>query len=370
MSQTYAPPPPATTWRRMRARMWRDPESRSVTVGLIGMLLVHVLLLLLAPRLLDTGHVGSVLRPHASARQFNIEIAPETFARPTPKPPPQQFVETNPNAPENVPDKTNNFAAQNQQVAQEKPTPNGKSERPAMEGQKDIHSTQIVSGTLERPVPQTSVPPEPETPPTQTTQTPPRLEQNPLSGFEKKLGDSAENFGSGLAPHVDGAKAIPEKVEGAKNVQDEGTATTAQLIDPKHPRPRPMIVKTIQARPAIFEENKFGTSNVGVIGVSAQFSNYGAYLQRLVEAVDLEWRKILRESSIGATSGTHAVVKFQLNQKGIVSAIVNVETTAGDQATQSCVSAITNRSPYGEWTDDMKAVLGETQELTFAFYYQ
>jgi hypothetical protein len=39
-------------------------------------------------------------------------------------------------------------------------------------------------------------------------------------------------------------------------------------------------------------------------------------------------------------------------------------------AERACMSAITDRAPYGEWTDDMKAVLGEQQEMTFTFYYQ
>ncbi|HWA87108.1 MAG TPA: hypothetical protein VG710_12845 [Opitutus sp.] len=370
MSETIASPSPFAVARRTWLRLWNDPDTRSVIVGVIGMLLVHLLLLGTAPYLLRSDRVGSVIRPHSSSRQFNIEIAPEVFAPPRPKPPPNRFVETNPNAPENVPDKTNNFAAQNQQVAQEKPTPNGKSDRPAMEGQKEIHSTQIVSGMLDRPQPQTPVPPAPQTP-KETARTAPRRQENPLSGFEKKIGEDADAFGTGKAAHVEGAKAIPEKIEGMQNAPVvEGATSAAPAIDPKHPRPRPMIVKSIQARPAIFEENKFGTQNVGVIGVSAEFSNYGAYLQRLVETVDREWRKIIADSTTYPTPGTHAIVKFQLNDKGVVSAIVNVESTAGDQGTQSCVSAITNRSPYGEWTDDMKAVLGKSQELTFSFYYQ
>jgi len=37
---------------------------------------------------------------------------------------------------------------------------------------------------------------------------------------------------------------------------------------------------------------------------------------------------------------------------------------------RACVSAITTRAPYGDWTDDMIAVLGSEQEMTFSFYYQ
>ena len=48
----------------------------------------------------------------------------------------------------------------------------------------------------------------------------------------------------------------------------------------------------------------------------------------------------------------------------------SVDGTAGNQAEKACTSAITARAPYGPWTDDMIAVLGQSQELTFTFFYQ
>ena len=108
------------------ARAWEEPESRSTLIGLLGVLIIHLLLWLIAPHLFRFDAIASSDRPHAAPRTFSIELAPDTFTKPEPPPPPMRFVETNPDAPENVPDKTNNFAAQNQQVAQEKPTPNAK----------------------------------------------------------------------------------------------------------------------------------------------------------------------------------------------------------------------------------------------------
>src|SRR4051812_37938569 len=144
MESTFAKPPPANSLRGFVARVWDDPESRSTAVGLIGVIIFFLLLWLVAPPLLNFTSVGSVGRPHASAKQFNIEIAPDAFIKPPPpKPQPFKFVETNPDAPENTPDKTNNFAAQNQQVAQEKPNPDQHNDRPAIEGQKEIQTTQI-----------------------------------------------------------------------------------------------------------------------------------------------------------------------------------------------------------------------------------
>ncbi|MBL9205418.1 MAG: hypothetical protein JNN01_10065, partial [Opitutaceae bacterium] len=98
-------------------------------------------------------------------RTFNIELEPEeqkVAAKPVPPAKPFKFVEINPDAPDNPPDKTENFGAQNQQVAQEKPTPDGKSDAPAIAGDKEKQSTAIVTGHLKELEP--PVPPSPPTP--------------------------------------------------------------------------------------------------------------------------------------------------------------------------------------------------------------
>ncbi len=371
MTVSLASPSPLVSFRRWCADVWGDPDSRSVAIGVIGVVLVHLLLLLFAPYALRSERVGSIIRPHSSTREFNIEIAPDSFARPAPvRPPPFKFVETNPNAPDNVPDKTDNFGAQNQQAAQEKPTPNGKSDHPAMEGRTDLHSTQIVSGQLTKQVQQPPAPAAPQQPVT-AAEAAPRQEQNPLPGFEKVEGDNANAFGSNIAKFAEGAKAVPERIEGVKNAPLIQGATSAQpQIDPHHPRPRPQIVSQQQVRPAIFEQNKFGTSNIGLNAWDAKWSNYGQYLQKLIESVQIQWERILTESQVYPTSGTMVTVKFQLNKEGEISQILSVEGTAGNQAEKACTSAITSRAPYGPWTDDMIAVLGESQELTFTFFYQ
>ncbi|ACB77029.1 hypothetical protein [Opitutus terrae] len=373
MSQTYVPPNPWDAVRRKWARWWDDPDARSVTIGLLGMLLVHLLLFLIGPHLLRHDPTGnSVLRPHSSAREFNIELAPDTFVQtPAEKPPPpMNFVEANPNAPDNVPDNTNNFAAQNQQVAQPTPTPDGKSDRPAIEGKADVQSTAIVSGQLTQP--QEAMPaaaPVPEQP--AATIEAPRRREVPLPGFEKTEGENESSYGSNIAKFAEGAKSVDQEVEGVEDAPLIQGATGAQpAIDPKRPRPRPQVVRQQQVRPAIFQENKFGTQNIGAIAYDAKWSNYGQYLQKMIETVQIQWERILIESRVYPVSGTHVRVVFVMNDQGAIARIANVEGTAGNQAEKACTSAITARAPYGEWTDDMKAVLGAEQELTFTFYYQ
>ncbi|MCX6951251.1 MAG: hypothetical protein NTV51_03570, partial [Verrucomicrobia bacterium] len=152
----------------------------------------------MSPYLFRVDPITPSNRPHAAPRQFSIELAPDTFVKPVPKPPPpNKFVEANPDAPENTPDKTNNFADRNQQVAQEKPTPDGKSDMPALEGKKDFQNTQIVSGQLSKPVEiMEPVPPQEVTPPSEKTVQAPKQEQNPLPGFEKREGENKDAFGS------------------------------------------------------------------------------------------------------------------------------------------------------------------------------
>ena len=371
MSQTIVSPPLSVTLRRTVLRMWDDPDSRSVLIGLLGVVLVHLLLFLLGPVLLQSDRTLVVTRPHASARQFSIELAPDAFRpRPPPKPA-MKFVETNPNAPDNIPDKTDNFAAQNQQVAQEKPTPNGRSDRPALAGQKDIKSAQIVTGQLSQPIVQPAVAPAPEAPPQEAKVMSSRPEQNPLSGFEKRIGDDPAASGSNIARIAPNPKNIPEKIEGTKDAPlIEGAATMQPRIDPRRPRPRPQIVAQQRVRPAIFEDNQFGTANIGPVAIDAKWSNYGVYLQKMIETVQRQWDMLLEDSRIYPPSGSLVTVKFIMDSEGKIARVVSVENKATEPAARACVNAITERSPYGPWTDDMKAVLGEQQERTFSFYYQ
>jgi hypothetical protein len=376
MSQAYASTAATSPLRRLGLRLWHD-DNRSTSIGLAAVVVFHLLLFLLAPIFLRIEHIPSAPRPHSTAREFNIELAPEMFAKAPPKPKdPFKFVETNPEAPENTPDKTNNFAAQNQQAAQEKPNPDGKSDRAATQGKKETESNQIVSGRLTQPTERAE--PEPPPPPQPTEATPqvtPRMQQNPLSGVEKFEGTNEAGIGGSIAKRLENAKPVTEKVEGVKDAKELDGSPTMPVqqqpaIDPRRPRPRPMVVKQQQVRPAILADNPVGTRNMGISGIDARWSNYGAYLQRMVDTVQIQWERLILSMSAMPASGSTVSVRFVINDEGKITQIKNVETAASETASRACVSAITDRSPYGAWTDDMKAMLGSQQEMTFTFFYQ
>ena len=52
------------------------------------------------------------------------------------------------------------------------------------------------------------------------------------------------------------------------------------------------------------------------------------------------------------------------------SPLVSSMEESGKQGVFSCQNAITYPQPYRKWTDQMIAVLGDSQELTFSFYHQ
>jgi hypothetical protein len=141
------------------------------------------------------------------------------------------------------------------------------------------------------------------------------------------------------------------------------------LQDPKKPRARPVLVQP-HTRPAVFMDNPVGTSNIGPVAYSAKWSKYGEYLHSMMEKIQVQWDRILVDSRTEPPSGTHVVIKFTMDLHGKITEIVNVDSTSSEQGKQSCITAITTNSPYGEWTGDMVAVLGTSQDLTFDFYYQ
>lgn len=370
MSHTLAPPTALQAIRGFCARQWRDPDARSTLIGILGVLAIHLLLWLLAPMVLRFETIPITARADRT-REFKIELEPDLFAKNRPKPaPPSRFVETNPDAPENIPDRTSNFAAHNQQVAQEKPTPDGKSDRPTTEGRTDIDSTAIVTGSLTQPREQLPpVPAAPEVPVAETPVTPPKAEKVPLPGEEKIEGENKDGVGSSIAKRLPRASAVPEPQEGAKDAKEFEGPATQPAIDPRRPQPRPTLVTQPQVRPAILSEHRVGTANLGVIAHTALKTTYGQYLQRIIETVQIQWERILIEQRANPVSGSTVQVRFILDAEGRIARIVNVETTANQVASNACVSAITDRSPYPKWTDDMKAILGEQQELVFTFHY-
>ena len=368
MSHALSPPTPIASMRRAAARLWADPESRPVIIGIAAVFFVHLFLFAVAPYVMRTDVISLAAKKHASPPQFNIEISPDEFAKPpVVAPPPTKFVEANPNAPDKIPENTNNFSSKNSQLAQEKPQLDQHNDTPKLDGKKNIESNQVVSGQLAKPMDAVPAPPEVAQP--QKTQQVARQMQNPLSGFEKTTkGD--DGFGSNVGTVPDQAKPVDRKVDGSPDSKsEEGAVNAIPAIDPRHPMARPQLNNT-QTRPAIFKDNQFGTKNLGAVSYDAKWSEYGAYLHKMLEAIQYQWDRILIESQTSPPPGSMVTVKFTIDSKGKITDIGVLESTSSEQGKQSCPAAITLSAPYGDWSEDMIKVLGNSQDITINFYYE
>ncbi len=353
-----------------------DRPGRSVWIGVVCTVLFHVLLFTLAPLLPTDRLVGSHSNLDAvlarKTKTFDFQLA-----NPTPPPPPAnpfKFVETNPDAPANEPDKTNNFSNRNQQSAQAEAAKEKDAEnRPSVKGQDTIkNDSAIVSGEHAQPQQGAAVTPHPAPTPAEQQQNAQqaRAEQIPLQGFDKTTGQSEDGIGTNDSRNKSASTNADRLLEGSRESKNESGALTAQKehqTNKPQPKPRPRLTS---ARSTVLENRIAGTPNVGVLGIDARWSEYGEYMNELVEIIDQTWHGLVESSSIQPKPGTHVIVTFRLNSDGEVR-IQSIEKSEGPDAlaTGQCTTAITVRQPYRKWTEQMIAVLGKEQAITFGFYY-
>jgi hypothetical protein len=146
------------------------------------------------------------------------------------------------------------------------------------------------------------------------TEMAPKQQQNPLAGFEK-IKDGDDGFGSNLGTVPDNAKPVPNKVDGVNTRRwSRMRRTPSRRSTPSIPG-QGRRTQTTHTRPAIFEDNQFGTSNMGAIAYSAKWSSYGAYLHKMMEAIQIQWERILIDSRTEPPSGTYVTVKFTWIQR-------------------------------------------------------
>lgn len=354
-----------------RPLLLQREKSREVGViiGVLCTLLLHVLLFCLSPLFPVPKYAtkSEAQRRLEKYKSFDVQLVP--LEAPKPKPNPFNFVETNPNAPTNEPDNTSNFSNRNQQSAQEVAAKEKDPEnRPSVTGRQDIKdSSAIVSGdhSQVQQAAEAKVAPAKLSPEQQKHQEA-RSEQVPLSGMEKVEGKNPDGIGSNNSQSPAEANDAKQLVDGSKTSHNpDGAVVATEETQHQVPKPRPRLSSV---RSTVLANRITGTSNVGVVGIDARWSEYGDYEAELIETIDREWHGILEESNLHYKANSKVGVTFTINSKGEVQ-VTAVENFADDVAVGQCKSAITNPQPYRKWTDQMIAVMGHEQSITIEFYY-
>lgn len=347
-----------------------EERKNPIVIGVVCTVLFHVLLVIVA-QMIPMGSLGGTgLNPGANKKprekvfDINLERLPEAEVRPDK----MKYVETNPDAPANEPDKTINVSNRNQQTAQEvAATEIDPEKRPSIKGDDRMEGNEaIVAGDHAKPQDAAAAAMSADQQAEERIEQQARAEQVPLSGTDQSEGKSEDGIASSISKHDAKSNEAKEYLEGAKDGKgaDGGMTNIVQSSKPQ-PKPRP---KLTQARQNVLSNRIAGTSNVGPIGRDARWSEYGEYMNELTEIIQAQWYSILEESKISPSSGSNVDVTFKLNSDGEVT-VIKVEDTAGKPGTYACLNAIQERQPYRKWTDQMIAVLGKEQTITYRFYY-
>lgn len=354
----------------------KDRSDHSIAIGLVCTVLFHLLLVWLAPDFAFdkfTGvHSGISVRSANKGKTFDFELAqPQTVQK---ERDPFRFVETNSAAPENTPDKTTNFSNRNQQSAQEAAAKEKDPEnRPSTKGEDRFKdSSAIVSGDMAPPQLPTAPAPEVTKDEAQEhAEQKARAEQVPLSGFDKTEGSAEDGIATNIAKSPRPTTQAQQALEGAPDAKDPtGGLVNVVPTNQAQPKERPRLSSTSLNRQSPLANRVTGVTNIGILGMDARWSEYGEYLNELIEIVQTQWYNILHESRVSPPRGSSVIVTFRITPKGETEIIKVEDNGSGKQGVFSCQNAITYPQPYRKWTDQMIAVLGESQELTFSFFYQ
>ncbi|GHB94682.1 hypothetical protein [Cerasicoccus arenae] len=416
-----ASPPPRNEWPRWTDDKAGDKMRRvSVPLGLAVTVIIHLLAVWVFP----WDEIGIIEKEKPKPNPpLEVEFLPPPPALP-------EFVPVNPMAPEEKPEDTDKISSQDQVAAQEVPDPTQDSDTPKVDGEM-LDASNIVTGDLTTepgpPSPEVMSDPSPALPPSpeeqqqaENTEAPPQeekpSEEAPTEAEkpEEMTTDATEpqyldQPVSEEDPGIEEIKAIemaeaPEAEEGIlvrekpgeaeivveetveKTAQPEradqdrlevymeevvvSEAATSQPTSEPRPQARPRL-NFVQSTSGPLKMEQRSSNRVGAIEVDAKFDKFGAYLQRMIEAIDLQWQLMVRESStIMAELGSRVVVRYTINQQGEIINMEVVFSSASRSGTAICVEAIQSRAPFGVWTKEMAQTLGESQSITIRYYFR
>ena len=395
---------------------WFEVSQESVQIRAIrwtGAVLVAILLNLLYIRILPTGgQIARIAETTLTEDMLEIEMVdPED---------PFQYVETNPDNAQNEPDDTTNISEQNQQAAQENvagaqnnPTPYIKGddqESPKIvEGQMPVEEEpgspvqvysggqQNLQGQQQQPFTQQKQEAQPESQPSMAVPSvydlPEIAPPPPTPEFiDKEESDSDEgveipiiekpqfeaeeqsqqegedkHININIPPSV--AQELSKAIEEQKALNQQQAQPSQQASQSNaQPMPRPRLSPKVLPGPLL--DSQVYAARMGPIGFDAKFSQFGYYLSKMFEVIQMQWYSLLADVTIGQEHRpAYVVVRYTLDSDGKVVESEVLETNAGQLATLLCRDAIESRAPFGPWTEQMVEQLGDQTEIVLKFIY-
>ena len=357
-----------------------DRESRWVTLlAFLATLFVHLGVILVVPEELMPRNQGDTGEVQKEVKDYEISLVDPAEAR---------FVEASPEAPENEPDRKDQYSYRAQQAADNSPLSDA-ANKPKVDGEED--SQKILQGSLE------------QAPPLEPGVYTPVARPGEDDGVQGgKLGAPnvlvlpqlakplpAPNFiqqdpASALGPgsRVDFVGEAPEVIEApdpdapidvyrpqsmVEQTQKVGDGKGGSIEAQPVPRARPRLAPELITGPVM--RSHASASRRGSLAIDATFSEFGEYEQQFYAAVQTGWYQEIEFFQPIDTS-TRVQVRFTLYADGRVDKVKAVQTNASEIATFICETAITKRSPFRPWTKEMVQVFGQQRTLDVVFHYR
>jgi len=355
-------------------------DSRWVTlIAVLATLLVHVGVVLVLPEELMPLHQGGGDDEQASAEIYEISLVDPVEPR---------FVEANPAAPENEPDRTDQYSYRSQQAADESPLEDALNQ-PNVDGEED--SQKILQGSLEQVPPvepgiyapnarpgegegneggKLGNPNELAMPtPTQPLPAPDFIQQDPVTeagpGSRSDIVGEAQEVFESADPEAPIEVYRPQPM--TEQVQQVGDGAGGAPEAQPTPRARPRLAPELITGPLMRSQGS--ASRRGSVAIDATFSEFGEYEQQFYAAIQTGWYQEI-EFFQPIDIATRVQVRFTIHADGRVEDVKSVQSNASEIATFICETAITKRSPFRPWTQEMVQVFGQQRTLTVVFHYR
>jgi hypothetical protein len=348
---------------------------RTAWLALGVTLLVHLLIFLALPE-----------RIFPAQRQAR-ENQPVVYEIDLVEPQEMRYVEANPAAPENEPDRSEQYSFRAQQAADESPLADS-SNLPKVDG--EAESMKIVPGQLQpaEPVPPGVYAPnarpgegegaeggkpgaetQPMPAPVQPLPTPAFIQQKPVAEVGPGSRDERPGEAQELTEQADPDAPINvyrPPVEAQPELQ-AGNGSGGAVEARPAPRARPRLAPELITGPLLKSEGS--ASRRGALAIDATFSEFGEYEQQFYAAIQAGWYQEI-EFFQPIDTATRVHVRFRIQSDGKVDNVEAVQTTASEIATVICETAITKRSPFRPWTQEMVRVFGTERWMNVVFNYR
>ena len=161
----------------------------------------------------------------------------------------------------------------------------------------------------------------------------------------------------------------PPSPDGTARSQTQDASEASAPQGEPAPLPRPRL--EIPRPPAPLRESLGGVSRLGVVAIEAKFTEFGAYQQRMMEAISAQWNLLAgRYHFTSRDLGTRVEVVFSLDKDGVLKDFKIEGSSASRAATLLCQDAVISRAPFGPWTEAMVRMLGDETPVRIRFFYQ